>query len=625
MSNNYSQSEIQKINELRKINLEKCKVRDQKEKAKLDSKNKKNEAKFQKLKTNFDSFAKSKNQRLNKVVKSIETKFDQKISTLKQSLSTTKTNEQELKDSKALYNKKKKYYESRIAKNEAKYENLIKKLQYKIDTYALDKQEGQQKIDQLYLDLGQINKRWSLKIASLNVEDTKIKLEKQIKKLEEKKQLQIKTIEKRREVSPGSSFVSNLRNRIADEKSRYIGNYSIDYIFKKISANIRKYSMFYILALILLIFGSLTKFQNITPSNIEVIFRNNTYVLIIGMGMLLVIVGGNIDLSVGQLLSLLGAISVIIYNGVSRTFSNNSSLGGLYLIITLIGTAFIGALIGISQGFLIGYFKIPSFIVTLGGMLIFKGLALFAVPLNNITPEGGSQSAYVRAIIRTIFDVQVGGFYIISFLIFIVSLALIVLFLVYGRNKKIKFGLLVDSGFVFWLKIVVISVFMILLGYAFGKIGVKWYLLYIMILLVIFVFLTQNTVFGRKVYAIGGNKKSAELSGIDVRKTTTLIFMINGIMVAIASIIFTGIVTSATATAGEGFELDVISSVFVGGASMAGGIGTTIGTLIGGFILGFINNGILLLALNVGTQRVVKGVVLVLAVAYDIYANRKIS
>ena len=610
------------IQELKNRNIAKRQIKIDKKVAKQ----KKIENKNIEMEKRFTSFSKhyslEKTKKINLEIQKIAKKYDLKIKKIKNLFQkiNLKYPDLEKKEKKKLKNASIiKYYQSRIDRIKRQYSNKIEKINYSFKIGKLTKEEAQEKIEKLRIDEGASYERWDSAIVERRNLTTKRKFEKKIKKLELSKREQIKNLENSLKTSTPTTNIKAIRDKWQIQKSKYIFGLEVRTILNNISKHIKKYSMFYVLASIIVFFAISTKGVSLGSANfVDNIIMNNTYIYIIGLGMLLVIIGGYIDLSVGTMMGFLGAISIMIFNMTEN------------ILATLLLTIMFGVGIGFINGILIGYFKMPAFIVTLGGMLLFSGLTLIVTKSETLTPISDifGNSDYIKFVTGAMPDIKIGKFFLFSFLIvFTLGIGAVWLMII-GRTKKAKYGLVTDSKFSFITKtIFIISMFAIVAFFAGNStFGLRYYLLYIMVLIALFIFITQNTSFGRKVYAIGGNKAAAELSGISVGRTTTYIFMIVGAMVGFASIIFTGVMTAASPqVASAGYELDVISSVFVGGASMAGGVGSVSGTFIGGLVLASIRNGFDLMSISAPMQSVIKAIVLLGAVGYDIYSNRKIG
>ncbi|GHA70542.1 monosaccharide-transporting ATPase [Formosimonas limnophila] len=375
--------------------------------------------------------------------------------------------------------------------------------------------------------------------------------------------------------------------------------------------NQKHFSMYAVLILIFAVFGFLTDFVNFMPRNITNLVIQNSYILILAIGMVMVIIIGKIDLSVGSVVALTGAIAAWAYN-----------LAGGSLIVALLVSLFAGALIGAFQGYWIAYLKVPAFIVTLAGMLGWRGATYLFTDLQPIGLTNDSFKVITTGFVEP-------GFIDAKLLALLVGIAVVVLMVLFDlrrRQKRTKLGFDILPMPLFALKNLFISAVIMWVFYKFSMDrGVPIIIVIIGALVVFLTYVMNNTVFGRNIYAIGGNAKAAKLSGINAERTELYVFTIMGVLAAFAGVIFTAYMNQATPAAGNMFELDAISAVFVGGASATGGVGTIIGSIIGGLVMGVINNGMSLMNLGPEFQYVVKGLVLLVAVWYDLYNNKKSS
>lgn len=375
--------------------------------------------------------------------------------------------------------------------------------------------------------------------------------------------------------------------------------------------NLRKLSMFIMLGLILLVFAVLTNGVNLTPRNITNIFIQNSYILILAVGMVLVIIIGNIDLSVGSVVAFSGALSAMLYNT------------GIGLIPTLLLSLLIGAAIGVFQGFWIAFVGIPAFITTLAGMLFFRGLTYI---ITNVSPISLRDDGFKKIASGSL---NIPGFTIgsmdgLSIVVMVIAVALVVFFTLHRRRKEISNGFTVLAMRYTVLKIVSLSALIIFVFLRFAAYrGIPTVALVLFIVTAIFVFLTNNTVIGRYIYAVGGNAKSAKLSGINSEQVVFITHIIMGVLCGLSGVVFTAYMNSALPQAGNQFELDAIASCYIGGAAASGGIGTIIGAITGGLVMGVINNGMSLMNIGADWQYVVKASILLLAVFYDIWSRRK--
>lgn len=379
----------------------------------------------------------------------------------------------------------------------------------------------------------------------------------------------------------------------------------------KIKSFFEKNSMYIFLALIALIFQVLTKGTLLRPLNITNIILQNSYILILAIGMMILIVLGHIDLSVGSIMAFVGAIAsrLMIINGMNTW---------LAVIICLI----MGALIGAFQGFWVAYVKVPAFIATLAGMLLFRGLTIVVTGGKSIGPFPTNFQLISSGFIPDLFNGST--LHLFSIVIVILTL-LFVNFMAYKkRAKRKKSDIEVESTLVFASKTLVVDVLLIFFTVLLAQYeGLPNILIILAVLVFIYNYLTTRTVTGRHIYAIGGNEKAATLSGINTKKTTFLMFVNMGFLAAVSGLVFAARLNAATANAGTGFELDAIAACYIGGASAYGGVGSIKGAIIGGLVMGLLNNGMSLLGIGVDWQQAIKGIVLLLVVAFDIYSKSK--
>jgi len=380
-----------------------------------------------------------------------------------------------------------------------------------------------------------------------------------------------------------------------------------------IKNNMRNYSMFIMLALIMIIFAPLTNLNNLNPRNFTNIFFQYSYVLILAVGMVQVIIIGGIDLSVGSVCAFVGAISAMIYNS------------GAGMAVSLVAAIVIGLLIGAYQGVWVAYAKIPAFIVTLSSMLLFRGLTYIVTKISPISFKDDGYSYLATGIVDEIVGVKRIG----PYFPFPVIAAVIVLVVFYiaefsGRKRKIKNGFEVTPVSLFIVKLVLISVLALGLADRFARYrGLPVVMIVLGITVFVFHFVLRNTVLGRYIYAVGGNARSAKLSGINSEFVIFIVFCFMGMLAGLAAVVSTGYMNSALPQAGNLFELDTIAACYIGGVSAGGGIGSVIGVIVGGLVMAAINNGMILMNLGTHYQYVVKALILVLAVFYDIYTRRK--
>ncbi|KPG70687.1 multiple monosaccharide ABC transporter permease [Enterococcus sp. RIT-PI-f] len=382
-------------------------------------------------------------------------------------------------------------------------------------------------------------------------------------------------------------------------------------VFAVIKKVFQKYSMYFFLVLIMVAFQLLSNGVLLRPLNITNIILQNSYILILAIGMVLLIILGDIDLSIGSVVAFTGALSAI--------FTINMNMSTPLAILLCL---FVGAAIGAFQGFWIAYVKVPAFIATLAGMLIFRGLTIVVLDGKSLSPFPAAFQMLSAGFIPQI--AVVSGLKLSTLLLGLMAILIVTLFMLKNRNKKISYGFPVDSMSIFAAKIGLITLMISWFTYVLASYeGFPNVLIILTFLVVVYRFLTNKTTIGRYIYATGGNEKAAALSGVDTRKIKFFMFINMGILSAIAGLIFSARLNAATATAGNGFELDAIAACYIGGASAYGGIGTVLGAIVGGLVMGVLNNGMSLLGIGVDWQQAIKGAVLLFAVAFDIYNKRK--
>lgn len=383
-------------------------------------------------------------------------------------------------------------------------------------------------------------------------------------------------------------------------------------IRRMLKNNVREYTMGIALVAIMILFAVLTDGTLFMPLNITNLILQNSYVFILGMGMLLCILsGGNIDLSVGSVVAFIGAIcGALIVN--------------LKMDVWLsIGIAlFIGLAIGAWQGFWIAVVRIPSFIVTLAGMLIFRGLTLVMLNGRTIGPfpesfqviSSGFLSDYLFDGELHFITLGVGILFSVVYVVSAISKS--------RQRKKYGFEALPLPMQMLRMALVVLMINGVAWVIAAYK-GISVIMLILIALVFLYTILTKHSVFGRHIYAMGGNEKAAKLSGIKTSRVLFAVYVNMAFLSALAGIVIAGRLTAASPKAGTGFELDAIAACFIGGASTSGGIGTVFGVIVGALIMGVLNNGMSILGVSVDWQQTIKGLVLLLAVAFDILSKTR--
>ena len=388
-----------------------------------------------------------------------------------------------------------------------------------------------------------------------------------------------------------------------------------------VKANIRDYALLLSLIAIMVFFQFTTKGILFTPLNMTNIILQNSYIVIMALGMLLIIVAGHIDLSVGFLSGFIGAIAgVLMVNNPFWPAEWRMGTVPAVAICLLAGTA-IGAL----QGWFVAKFKIPAFIVTLAGMLIFRGLMIAMLSGRNLGPFPESFQAisngYVPDLLAFMAPAKLNLF---ALLVGAVVTGLILWSNWRARQLEQAHGMAEEPVELFYGRNALIAA--AFLGFSWimaNHKGLPNVLVTMFALVALFMFITTRTTFGRRVYAMGGNEKAARLSGINTERVTIMIFGIMGALAAFAGLVYAARLNSAQPKAGAGLELDVIAACFIGGAAVTGGVGKITGVVIGAFIMGVMNNGMGIMGVGIDWQQVIKGAVLMLAVFLDVYYKNK--
>jgi putative multiple sugar transport system permease protein len=381
--------------------------------------------------------------------------------------------------------------------------------------------------------------------------------------------------------------------------------------FSFIREHLREYGILFALIAIMAFFQVATGGILLMPVNVTNLILQNSYIVIMAIGMLLVIVGGHIDLSVGSVLGFIGALAAVMIVNWEINF-----------LVTGIVCLMAGALIGAAQGFWVAYYRIPSFIVTLAGMLVFKGLTIWLLAGQSIGPFPRQFQLISSGFLPNVFGFE--GFNLLSFLIGLAVAVIILGLAIRGRMHENKIGMLDEPFAFFAAKNALIFIALVYMSYLMATFrGLPNVFIVMALLIAVYSFIAGRTTIGRRIYAIGGNEKAAKLSGIRTERLTFLTFANMGMLAALAGLVFAARLNTATPKAGLAFELDVIAAVFIGGASMSGGVGTVVGAVIGAFIMGVMNNGMSMLGIGIDWQQVIKGLVLLAAVIFDVYNKNK--
>ena len=370
--------------------------------------------------------------------------------------------------------------------------------------------------------------------------------------------------------------------------------------------------MLMVLLVIIVLFEIMTSGILLKPQNVSRLILQNSYILILAIGMMLcILTGGNIDLAVGSVVAFVSAMSAVL--------SVTLALPVWLSIVIALG---FGLLAGMWQGWWIAYVKIPTFVATLAGMGIFRGI-------NNIILNGqtiGLPKQYTVIASGSIPDFigGVDGLNMASIAIGIACAIVVAALIFISRSKKKAKGYDVPSVRSTVIRAVIIAALINLVTYWLALTdGIPIILVILAVLIGIYTFFTNKTITGRHIYAMGGNAKAAELSGVSTKKIMFLVYSNMGLLAAVAGIVFAGRLNASAPTAGSGFELECIAACFVGGASLTGGVGTIWGAMIGGLIMGILNNGMSIMGVSTFWQDIIKGLVLLGAVAFDVFSKSR--
>lgn len=385
-----------------------------------------------------------------------------------------------------------------------------------------------------------------------------------------------------------------------------------------VANNARQYGIVAALLVIVIVFEILTKGVLLKPNSFVSLIQQNAYVIILAIGMVMVIIATHIDLSVGSLVAFIGGVCALL---MERQGMNWMLAIGLSLVV--------GLLVGVWQGFWVAYVGIPGFITTLAGMLIFRGLATVIVG-ESVPITSNDFRGIARNYLPNILGFW-GPFDALTLVVGVLCIAGYAWSQLSKRKRVEKVGLVAEPMNLTILKIVIISVVIAFVTYLLASSGnedqggIPIMLVIVALLVVAYNFILTNTVFGRHVYAVGGNRKAAILSGINTKRVDFTLFVHIGLLSAIAAICMLSRLASATAQAGMEFEMDAIASCFIGGTAVTGGIGTIPGAVVGAFVMGIINQGLSIMGVDTAVVKTIKGLVLLLAVAVDIMSKRKKS
>ena len=380
----------------------------------------------------------------------------------------------------------------------------------------------------------------------------------------------------------------------------------------KVYEVLKKYTMVIVLVAVVVLFAVNTGGKMLLPQNVNNLIAQNAYVFVLATGMLFcILTGGNIDLSVGSVVCFIGAVGgkMMVTNGM------NSYLSMLVMVL-------VGILIGAWQGFWIAYVRIPPFIVTLAGMLVFRGLSNVVLDGMTLAPMPDDFLGLFNNYVPDFFGME--GFNMTCFLVGVIVCVIYVLMVFKGRITRAKKGYRVEplSGALIKMVLICAAVLAFMFRLAQYK-GIPNSLVWIAVVIAIYTYISSKTTVGRYFYAVGGNEKATKLSGINTNRVYFLAYLNMGFLAAVAGMVTTARLNSANPTAGTNYEMDAIGACFIGGASAYGGTGTVPGVIIGALLMGVLNLGMSIMGVDQNMQKVVKGLVLLAAVIFDVVSKRK--
>jgi putative multiple sugar transport system permease protein len=384
---------------------------------------------------------------------------------------------------------------------------------------------------------------------------------------------------------------------------------------RRVHFDLKQSGIYIAFALIVVLFTVLTGGDLLAPQNLSNIIVQYSYILVLAIGMVLIIIAGHIDLSVGSVVAASGAFAAVMMVEMDLAWP-----------IAVLATLAFGALVGAWQGYWVAYFGIPAFIVTLAGMLLFRAVTYMILGNKGIGPFPDEIRTLANGFIPGwMGNIGLGGalggadlFSIIVGVLVVVAMAVVQF---RTRAGRIRYSQAVDPMWLFLLKVIVPALLVLFLVVQLARFrNLPWLLA---ILVVGYTMVTNRAVFGRQIYAVGGNLQAATLSGVKVKSVVFWLFVNMGVLSAVAGLIFAGRLNLAGPTAGNSFELDAIAAAFIGGAAVQGGVGKVVGAITGGLIMGVINNGAGLIGWQTETVMLVKGFVLLAAVAFDVWSKRR--
>lgn len=382
-------------------------------------------------------------------------------------------------------------------------------------------------------------------------------------------------------------------------------------IWELVTRNMRQSGIYIAFVLIVVLFTVLTGGSLLSPGNLTNLVLQYSYILILAIGMVMIIVAGHIDLSVGSVVAVTGAVAAVV---VIRE--------GMPWWVGIVAALITGALVGVWQGFWVAIVGIPAFIVTLAGMLIFRGVTMQVLDNVSLSPFPAEYQQIAGGFLNGLLGGP--GYDVFTLVIFALAVLGFAVQQWRVRMRKLHYKQQVEALWLFAVKILVVAAVIMAFGWRLANArGLPIVLILLAALVLIYGFVTQRTIFGRHIYAMGGNLQAAKLSGVKTKRVNFLLFVNMGVLAAIAGIVYSARSNSAQPGAGNMFELDAIAAAFIGGAAVTGGVGKVQGAIIGGLIMAVMSNGMQIMGIDQSTQNIVRGVVLVLAVAFDVWSKKR--
>ncbi|GIF37069.1 multiple monosaccharide ABC transporter permease [Actinoplanes xinjiangensis] len=387
---------------------------------------------------------------------------------------------------------------------------------------------------------------------------------------------------------------------------------------RKVNFDLKQSGIYIALALVVVLFAVLTGGDLLGPQNLSNIIVQFSYILVLAIGMVLIIIAGHIDLSVGSVVAATGAFAAVMMVD-----------WGLPWPLAVVATLIFGAVIGAWQGYWVAYFGIPAFIVTLAGMLLFRAVTMWILGNEGKGPFPDEirtlGNGFIPGFLGNIgLGEALGGADLFSIILGVAVVVGMAIVQVRARAGRIRYSQAVDPMWLFALKVAVPALLVLFFVVQLARFrNLPWVLVLLAVLVVGYTLVTNRAVFGRQIYAVGGNLQAATLSGVKVKSVVFWLFVNMGVLSAVAGIIFAGRLNLAGPTAGNAFELDAIAAAFIGGAAVQGGVGKVVGAITGGMIMAVINNGMSLLGAEPKEVMLVKGGVLLAAVAFDVWSKRR--